>query len=134
MEKPKMYSFPAVFEHTEDGIGIYFPDLPGAISGAETEVEALQCAKEVLGLHLLGMEEDEDIIPEPSSLFDIELESNERAVLVEVYMPSIRFANVNKSVNRTVTLPAWLNAKGMELQLNFSQLLQEAIKAELQLN
>ncbi len=39
---------------------------------------------------------------------------NERAVLVDVYMPSIRMAQVNRSVNRTVTLPAWLNAAALE--------------------
>lgn len=39
---------------------------------------------------------------------------NERAVLVDVYMPSIRMAQVNRSVNRIVTLPAWLNAAALE--------------------
>lgn len=56
---------------------------------------------------------------------------NEKTVLVDVYMPSIRYASVNRSVNRTVTLPAWLNAKAMELNINFSQVLQEGLKREL---
>ena len=46
-------------------------------------------------------------------------------------MPSIRMAQVNKSVNRTVTLPAWLNAAALERNINFSQVLQEALKAQL---
>ena len=50
---------------------------------------------------------------------------NERVVLVDVYMPSIRMAQVNRSVNRTVTLPAWLNAVALERNVNFSQLLQD---------
>ena len=61
----------------------------------------------------------------------MELEDNERAVLVDVYMPSIRNANVNKSVNRTVTLPAWLNAAALERNINFSQVLQEALKQQI---
>jgi len=52
-------------------------------------------------------------------------------VLVDVYMPSIRNANANKSVNRTVTLPAWLNAAALERNINFSQVLQEALKQQI---
>ena len=61
----------------------------------------------------------------------MKLEDNERAVLVDVYMPSIRNANMNKSVNRTVTLPAWLNAAALERNINFSQVLQEALKQQI---
>lgn len=37
----------------------------------------------------------------------------------------------NKSVNRMVTLPAWMDQKGREANLNFSQLLQEVVTREL---
>ena len=85
----------------------------------------------MLGIVLYGMEEDGETIPEPTSLADIKLKDNERAVLVDVYMPAIRMAQVNKSVSRTVTLPAWLNAAALEKGLNFSQVLQEALKKQL---
>lgn len=48
-------------------------------------------------------------------------------------MPSIRMAGVNRSVNRTVTLPAWLNAAAQERGVNFSQVLQDALKQQLHL-
>lgn len=51
--------------------------------------------------------------------------------LVEVYMPSVRLSQENRSVNRTVTLPAWLNAQAMERGVNFSQVLQDALRAEI---
>ncbi len=51
-------------------------------------------------------------------------------MLVDVYMPSIRMVKVNRSVNRTVTLPAWLNAAALERNINFSQVLQDALKWE----
>jgi len=40
---------------------------------------------------------------------------------------------VNKSVSRTVTLPAWLNAAAVERDVNFSQILQNALKEQLHL-
>ena len=52
-------------------------------------------------------------------------------MLIDVYMPSIRMAHVNRSVNRTVTLPAWLNAAAQEKNINFSQVLQDGLKQRL---
>ena len=79
------------------------------------------------------MEEDGEDIPDPTPLSDVETRANEYTVLVDVYMPSIRQANINRSVNRTVTLPAWLNAAALERNINFSQVLQDALKAQLNL-
>ena len=61
----------------------------------------------------------------------VALEPNERVVLVDVYMPAVRMAQNNKSVNRTVTLPAWLNAAALERNINFSQVLQDALKTQM---
>ena len=89
--------------------------------------DALLSARELLGTVMFGLEEDGETIPEPTRLSEIALVQNERAVLIDVYMPSVRMANITRSVNRTVTLPAWLNAAALELNVNFSQVLQEAL-------
>ena len=85
----------------------------------------------LLGLPMAGLEGDGEPIPAPTALKDVQLEPNERAVLVDVYMPAVRLAHVNRSVNRTVTLPAWLNAAALERGVNFSQVLQEALRSQL---
>lgn len=85
----------------------------------------------MLGCVLYGLEQDGEPIPTPTALSEVTLEENERAVLVDVYMPSVRMAQNNKSVNRTVTLPAWLNAAALERNINFSQVLQDALKAQI---
>ena len=77
------------------------------------------------------MEEDGYVIPSPSKITDIQVASNERVCLVDVYMPSIRMAEVSRAVKRTVTLPAWMNAKAMELGINFSQVLQESLQSRI---
>ncbi|MBQ7347755.1 MAG: type II toxin-antitoxin system HicB family antitoxin [Clostridia bacterium] len=132
MKRPNRYVYPAVLTY-EDGyeIAVTFPDLPGCATSGETDAEALAMGKEALGLHLWGMETDGEEIPTPSKIKDIETDENEVVTLIEVYMPSIRLAQENRSVNRTVTLPAWLNAQAMERGVNFSQVLQEALKNEI---
>lgn len=127
MKKVDRYFYPAIFTYEEDQeIAVEFPDLNVATSGVNDD-DALLSARELLGTVMFGLEEDDETIPEPTRLSEIALVQNERAVLIDVYMPSVRMANITRSVNRTVTLPAWLNAAALELNVNFSQVLQEAL-------
>ncbi len=127
-KKPDRYSFPAVFTYEEGKeIAVVFPDLHCATSGVDDR-DALRSAKELLQLTMLSAEEDGDDIPEPTRIADIKKAANETVALIEVYMPAIRNEHNNKSVNRTVTLPAWMNVKAMELKINFSQALQDTLR------
>ena len=130
---PEYYTFPAIFTYEEDGISIYFPDLPGCLPCAENEIEAVKNAKEALGLHLFGMEQDNEVIPKPSKIADLEIKKKSAAVLIEVFMPSIRDAAINKSIKKTLTIPAWLNYKAEAANVNFSKLLQESLISYLKL-
>jgi predicted RNase H-like HicB family nuclease len=131
MKKPNRYSYPAVFTY-EPGqeIAVVFPDLDVATSGTNDD-DALTSARELLGCVLLGRETDGEQIPPPSALAQVQAAQNERTALIDVYMPSLRMAQVNRSVSRTVTLPAWLNAAALEKGINFSQALQTTLMNEL---
>lgn len=131
MKKVERYFYPAVFTY-EPGqeIAVDFPDLKCATSGINDN-DALLSARELLGCVLYGLEEDGEEIPSPTPLAEVETQPNECAILVDVYMPSVRQANINRSVNRTVTLPAWLNSAALEHNINFSQVLQDALKTQL---
>ncbi|MBQ8537843.1 MAG: type II toxin-antitoxin system HicB family antitoxin [Clostridia bacterium] len=131
MKKPDTYVYPAIFTYEEGQISVTWPDLPGCVTCGDTEQEALLSAKEAMGGHLWCMEEDDDPIPEPSSLENVILEANERPVLIDVFMPAIRMAKENRSVSRTITLPAWLNAVALSKGVNFSQVLQKALMEQL---
>ena len=95
--KKDIYSYIAIVSFDDDGISIGFPDLDGCFTCAETEEEIFQMAKEVLGLHIWSMEQDEEPIPEPSNIKNIKLEKNETAILIEAFMPSVR-ERINDSV------------------------------------
>ena len=126
------YAFPAFFYFDKDGISIEFPDLPGCLPCAHSQDEAFHNAKEALGLHLYGMEQDWDTIPEPTPVSELTPDAGGVIVMVEVFMPAIRDRMNNRSVNRTVTIPAWLNAAALERNINFSQVLQDALKQQIQ--
>ncbi len=133
MKSKDRYFYPAIFSQSEgEEIAVVFPDLDCATSGTDEE-DALLSARDLLGTVLLGLEEDGEELPKASSLLEVETKDNQKAVLIDVFMPSIRMANISRSINRTVTLPSWLNALALEHNINFSGLLQKAIKQELNL-
>lgn len=128
------YSYPAIFYFDPDGISIEFPDLPGCLPCAFSEEEAFRNAREAMGLHLYGMEQDHDEIPVPTPVSQVQADEGGIVTMIDVFMPAVRERLNNKSVNRTVTLPAWLNAAALERNINFSQVLQDALKAQIGMN
>ena len=126
--KKDYYIYPAIFSYDNDGISISFPNLPGCISCASNDEEALYMAKDALGLYMVCLEEDGDVLPKPSKLNEIDLNVNERAVLVEVNMPLFRLSVQNSSVKKTLTIPKWLNDLAEKNKVNFSLVLQNALK------
>lgn len=130
------YSYVAVFSYDEDGISIEFPDLPGCFPCADKgDTEgALKNAREALGLHIWGMEQDGEELPVPSSITDLHLESNEVPVLIEVFMPPVREKINSRFVKKTLSLPAWLAAKADEDGVNCSRIFQLALMNYLHVN
>ncbi|ATW25552.1 type II toxin-antitoxin system HicB family antitoxin [Candidatus Formimonas warabiya] len=125
------YIFPALFEYASDGISIEFPDLPGCLPCAGNTEEAIKNAKEALALHLWGMEQDNELIPEPTHIHELHFSGNQIPVLIEVVMPVYRDAIENTSVKKTLTIPQWLNQLAEKNKINFSQTLQTALKKQL---
>lgn len=123
------YSFVALFNYDEDGISIDFPDLPGCCPCADkddTEM-ALKNAKEALGLHIWGMEQDGEEIPEPSKITDLSLAPGQVPVLIDVFMPPVRERINSRFVKKTLSLPAWLASKADEDGVNCSRIFQNAL-------
>ena len=88
---------------------------------------ALKNAKEALGLHIWGMEEEGEQLPEPTLITALNPKPNQVPVLVDVFMPPVRERVNNKFVKKTLSLPAWLAAKADEDGVNCSRIFQNAL-------
>lgn len=55
---------------SEGGFGVSFPDLPGCVSFGETLEDAVREAGDALSLHLEGMAEDNQALPEAGHMGD----------------------------------------------------------------
>lgn len=123
----KKYHYPAVFEIDNEGmINIYFPDLNGCNTFAETIEEAYENAEDVLALYLLDLEEKKIEIPKPGTV-KIEKQSF-YIITADTYDYRLKYDN--KAVRKTVSLPSWMNKFADEKNINCSKLLQAALKVE----
>lgn len=128
----KKLIYPAVFLQDDDGITITFPDLPGCISCAATFEEAYDMAKEAMELYLEDYIKDLfESAPLPSKLQDIKTKENECIALIELDIDEYLKTFDNRAVKKTLTIPFWLNELAMKNNLNFSQVLQDALKERL---
>ena len=125
-----IYIFPAVFLKEEDGYSVSFPDIDGAFTCGKTFEEALFMAKDCLELNLDTVDE----IPHVTDIDKIKLNENEYLVMVQADMLNFRKKKDNKPVKKTLTIPKWLNDLGIEKKINFSKVLQDALKEKLQVN
>ena len=121
------YSFIAIVYTDEDGVSVEFPDLPGCLPCAETIDEAVDNAREALGLHLWGMEQDGETIPEPSTIKDIQIGDGGVPMLVDVFLPPFRDKLTNRFVKKTLSLPAWLADLADKDGVNCSKVFQAAL-------
>jgi predicted RNase H-like HicB family nuclease len=81
--------------------GVSFPDLPGCVTAGLDLDDARAMAEEALALHLAGMAEDEEPIPEPSSLEAAMADRENRdavAILVKAPPATAKAVRVNMTI------------------------------------
>ena len=131
MNRKDIYIYPAIFEEENGGYNISFPDLEGALTCGDDLSDALFMAKDALGLYLYSLEEDSMELPEPSLPNRIKIRDNEFVQLIEVYMPPIRDEQENRHVRKNVTISKWVNDLAVKKKINFSAVLESALKEKL---
>ena len=126
------YVFPAIFEPCEEGgYLVTFPDLPGCITEGDDVSQALAMATDAMELFLFNAEEGDGPIPTPSDPAFLRAPEGGFVSLVEAWMPPVRYEMATRSVKKTLTIPVWLHDYAEKQDVNYSQLLQAALKDHL---
>lgn len=126
-----IYSAKVTKQGNDHAYTLQFVDIPEAITQGDNMKELMLMAREVLELCLMSRYVDNEEIPVPTNPEDIELEPHYFVLPIEVNLTLVKDKSINQSVKKTVTLPFWLRAIAEENNVNFSQLLQVAIKEHL---
>lgn len=126
------YVYPAIFTPEENGgYSVLFPDLEGCYTCGDSLADSLEMAQDALALVLYGYEKDGRAIPAPSNRNDIDLKDMEFINYVACDTMTYRKKYNNRAVKKTLSIPEWLNEEATALGINFSQVLQDALKKQL---
>lgn len=123
--------YPAIFHEAEEGgFWVTFPDIPECMTQGDDMQQTYEMAVDALGLSLTTMEEAGEEIPKASTLDKVDPEDGV-LIIVEFDMAEYRRRNSSRAVKKTLSIPEWLNEAAMRENINFSQLLQEALMVKL---
>ena len=128
-----VYYYPAVFQKEDVGFSVWVPDLEGCISQGDTFQEAMQYIQEAIGLCLEDSITDGSI-PKSSDPSDIQVDENQFIAIVGFDYNEYQKKFSSKAVKKTLTVPAWLNTLSEKNNINFSQVLQNALMHELKIS
>ena len=123
-------TYPAIFTLEENQYWVEFIDLEGCFSNGKTLPEAMENSKEAMGLFL---EDLEDFPNCTTNIKNIKLKENQIISFVSIDLEEHRRKYTNKSVKKTLSIPAWLNTIAERENVNFSQILQNALKDYLKI-
>ena len=126
------YAYTAVFTPEENGqYSVNFPDLQGCYTSGDDMSDAVYMAQDVLCLALYDLEQDKKPIPKTSKPQDIKVTAEQFISVIAVDTETYRRFYENKSVKKTLTIPMWLNERAERANVNFSGVLQSALKEML---
>jgi len=123
-------SYPIILIPDETGFVVYIPDFDINTQG-ESLTEAIEMARDAIGLMGITMEDDGENIPTATPMKDVNHNENEIVSLVDVDFTEYRRQNEMRAVKKNCTIPGWLCYEAEKANINFSQVLQSALKQEL---
>lgn len=126
-------AYPIVLTQGKEHIVVHIPDFNIGTQGVDV-ADAMYMARDAIGLMGIDMEDDGEALPKATALQDVAKEHEADVVtLVDVDFAEYRRKNDLRVVKKNCTIPSWLNVEAEKAGVNFSAVLQAALKKELQI-
>ena len=111
---------------------VFIPDFNINTQGKNIP-DAIEMARDAIGIMGIDMQDDGEALPEASNLANVQAGSPSGSIvsLVDVNFAEYRKKNDMRSVKKNCTIPSWLNFEAEKAGVNFSAVLQAALKNEL---
>ncbi len=125
--------YPIVLTQGAEFVIVYVPDFNINTQG-KNYADAMEMARDAIGIMGIDMEDDGENLPVPSSIADVHTDDPDALVtLVDVDFSEYRRKNDMRAVKKNCTIPSWLNFEAEKAGVNFSAVLQSALKKELKI-
>lgn len=123
--------YPAIIAPEDGMYNVTFPDLPDCYTCGDDLADAVYMAEDVLACYLELEEREGRAVPQASAAVTLKAPSDSVVTLVFADTEAYRKKLSTRSVKKTLSIPQWLNEAAESRGVNFSQILQEALKTEL---
>jgi predicted RNase H-like HicB family nuclease len=123
------YVYPAIFTPLGKEYDVLIPDLPGCRTCGHDLAETIEMAEDAVAMWLWDAENKGENIPAPSESLEVTLPQFVNFVFANTDVYRKKYDN--RAVKKTLTLPSWLNHLAEEEGINFSHVLQDALKEKL---
>ena len=128
--------YPACFYPDDDNKNFFtvvFPDLKGAVTEGKTLLDAVEMASDCACGWILSSIENGESIPKPTSISQVKADEYENGFVNLIVLDIDSYAEKygEKAVRKNCTIPSWLNTLAERENINFSAVLQEALKQKL---
>lgn len=119
--------YPAIFHKAEEGgFWVSFPDIPECLTEGDDMATAYEMAVDALGLAISDRVENKEEIPGATEIDKVNPDDG-YLVIVEFDMMEYQKKHNSRAVKKTLSIPEWLNEAAIQKNINFSQVLQEAL-------
>lgn len=136
MDMAQKLIYPAIFYPDETGgFTVDVPDLPGCVTQGDNISDAIDMAVDAAGGWIMTELEDGNAVPDASPLHkivpddDIAPDGFIQYIVLDITAYSRRHGK--QTVKKNLTIPAWLETLASDKNINFSQVLQEALLEKL---
>jgi predicted RNase H-like HicB family nuclease len=129
----KKLVYPAILYPFEEGSGftVEVPDLPGCISQGFDLAEAIEMGIDAASGWLLDELEDGNEIPKASNIENIIPDDGGFVQYLVLDMDTYTEKHGNKAIRKNLTIPSWLNTLAEKQNINFSEVLKDALADKL---
>lgn len=124
------YAYPAIFTPVGNGeLDVSIPDLPGCRTCGKDLADAIFMAEDASAMWLWDAESKAEAIPTPTLLPLVSAPQFTSYIVADT--DEYRRKYDNRAIKKTLSIPSWLNAQAEQAGVNFSQVLQDALKEKL---
>lgn len=124
-------AYPIILKKSGNGFYVVIPDFDIGTQGQDV-VEAMEMARDAIGLMGIDMQDDGEELPEPFCK-KADVEEGDIQTLVDVDFDEYRKKVDNRAVKKNCTIPYWMSVEAEKANINYSKILQEALAKQLNL-
>ena len=132
--------YPAIFykDKESSGYSIIFPDIHTGATCCDSVSEGYYMAEDFLGCSLYDDYIEGNHMPKATRFEDVKIEDDEYSdmdlsfkTMIDIDMDDYIRRTSSKTIKKTVTIPSYLNEMAKASDINFSRVLTDGLKREL---